>query len=301
MRQEQTKSVFAALIGRPNVGKSSLLNQLVGERVAIVTPKPQTTRTRITGILTRGATQFVFLDTPGVHQPRTKLGERMMQTASDSVAEVDVSVMVFEPYGPLTESEQKMVGALRAQKAPALAVINKTDTLKQKKDLAERASFLERLGVFETVLGVSAAAGTGCDALLEQLERYAVESPHYFPEDAYTDLPEKALVAEILREKLLLNLRDEIPHGAAVTVERFHERSDGGLIDIDIIIYCEKKSHKGMIIGREGRMLKKIATEARAACEAFLDSRVNLQCWVKVRDDWRDNEQILNHLGFRKS
>lgn len=297
---EQTKSVFAALVGRPNVGKSSLLNRLVGEKVAIVTAKPQTTRTRITGILTHGAVQLVFLDTPGIHRPRTKLGERMKKTAADCMAEVDVTIMLFEPYGTLTESEQDMLESLRAQKTPALAVINKQDTLKNAADFAARAAFLKGLSLFDAVLGVSAAEGTGCDALLAQIERYAVESPHYFPEDAYTDLPEKALVAEILREKLLLNLRDEIPHGTAVTVERFHERPDGALIDIDVNIYCEKKSHKGMIIGREGRMLKEIATEARLACEEFLGTRVNLQCWVKVKDDWRDNEILLNHLGFTK-
>jgi len=297
---EQTKSVFAALVGRPNVGKSSLLNRLVGEKVAIVTAKPQTTRTRITGILTHGAVQLVFLDTPGIHRPRTKLGERMKKTASDCVAEVDVTVMLFEPYGALTESEQEMLASLRAQKTPALAVINKQDTLKGPADLAARTAFLEGLSLFDAILPVSAMDGTGCDVLLTQIEHYAVESPHYFPEDAYTDLPEKALVAEILREKLLLNLRDEIPHGTAVTVERFHERPDGALVDIDVNIYCEKKSHKGMIIGKEGRMLKKIATEARLACEEFLGARVNLQCWVKVKDDWRDNEVLLNHLGFSK-
>lgn len=297
---EQTKSVFAALVGRPNVGKSSLLNRLVGEKVAIVTAKPQTTRTRITGILTRGPVQFVFLDTPGIHRPRTKLGERMKKTTVDCVAEVDVTVMLFEPYGALTESEQEMLEALRMRKSPAVAVINKQDTLKKTEDFAVRKTFLQEMSLFDTVVGVSAAEGTGCDALLDCIAEYAVESPHYFPEDAYTDLPEKALVAEILREKLLLNLRDEIPHGTAVTVERFHERTDGELIDIDVNIYCEKKSHKGMIIGKEGRMLKKIATEARLSCEDFLGARVNLQCWVKVKDDWRDSDALLNHLGFAK-
>ena len=300
MRQGQTKSVFAALVGRPNVGKSSLLNRLVGEKVAIVTAKPQTTRTRITGILTRGAVQYVFLDTPGIHRPRTRLGERMKKTAEDCVAEVDVTVMLFEPYGELTEPEQALLGQLRAQRAPALAVVNKTDTLKKPADLAAREAFLDGLGVFEEVLSVCAADGAGCEALLGAIGRYAAESPHYFPDDAYTDLPEKALVAEGLREKLLLHLRDEIPHGTAVTVERFHERPDGALVDIDVNIYCEKKSHKGMIIGRGGAMLKTIATEARMECEEFLGVRVNLQCWVKVKDDWRDNDFLLNNFGFSK-
>lgn len=300
MRQEQTKSVFAALVGRPNVGKSSLLNRLVGEKVAIVTAKPQTTRTRVTGILTRGAVQYVFLDTPGIHRPRTRLGERMKKTAEDCVAEVDVSVMLFEPYGDLTEPERALMERLRASGAPALAAVNKTDTLKDKADLAARMALLEKTGVFAQALPVCAADGAGCGALLEAIGRYAAESPHYFPDDAYTDLPEKALVAEILREKLLLHLRDEIPHGTAVTVERFHERPDGALVDIDVNIYCEKKSHKGMIIGKGGAMLKAIATETRVECEEFLGVRVNLQCWVKVKDDWRDNEFLLNHLGFGK-
>lgn len=298
--QETTKSVFIALVGRPNVGKSSLLNRLVGEKVAIVTSKPQTTRTRITGILTRGAVQYAFLDTPGIHRPRTRLGERMKKTTADCVAEVDAVVMLFEPYGALTEPEQALVEQLRGRHAPALAVINKTDTLKQPADLAARTAFLEELDVFERVFYTCAADGTGCEALLGAMGEYAAPSPHYFPDDAYTDLPEKALVAEILREKLLLHLRDEIPHGTAVTVERFHERPDGALVDIDVNIYCEKKSHKGMIIGKGGAMLKTIASEARMDCEEFLGVRVNLQCWVKVKDDWRDNDFLLNNFGFQK-
>lgn len=301
--QETTKSVFIALVGRPNVGKSSLLNRLVGEKVAIVTSKPQTTRTRITGILTRGAVQYVFLDTPGIHRPRTRLGERMKKTTADCVAEVDAVVMLFEPYGALTEPEQALVEQLRAGHAPALAVINKTDTLKRPADLAARTAFLEELGVFERVFSTCAADGTGCEALLGAMGEYAAESPHYFPDDAYTDMPEKALVAEILREKLLLHLRDEIPHGTAVTVERFHERPTQGsdaLVDIDVNIYCEKKSHKGMIIGKGGAMLKTIASEARMECEEFLGVRVNLQCWVKVKGDWRDNDFLLNNFGFQK-
>lgn len=296
----ETKSVFVALVGRPNVGKSSLLNQLVGEKVAIVTAKPQTTRTRITGILTRGKTQFVFLDTPGIHQPRTKLGERMTQAVSQSVAEVDAAVMLFEPYGELAGAEEKLVDELRAKGVPALAAVNKLDTLKKDADFAARAAFLRQLGVFEEVLPLCVREGTGCTELLDKLEAYAVESPHYFPDDAYTDLPEKALVAEVVREKMLLYLYDEIPHGTAVTVERFKEREDKDLIDIDVNIYCEKKSHKGIIIGKGGAMLKKIATEARRDCEAFLDARVNLQCWVKIKDDWRDNDFLLNNFGFRQ-
>lgn len=295
-----TKSVFVALVGRPNVGKSSLLNLLVGEKVAIVTSKPQTTRTRITGILTKGPVQYVFLDTPGIHLPRTKLGERMTKAAAESVAEVDVVAMLFEPYGELTEAEQKLVEEIRSRHARAVAVINKTDTLRQKADLAVREEFLKQLGVFETILATSVYEDEGSDELLRVLAGYAEESPHYFPEDAYTDMPEKALVAEVVREKLLLNLRDELPHGCAVVVERFKERPGQDLIDIDVNIYCEKKSHKGMIIGKQGAMLKKIASAARLNCESFLGARVNLQCWVKVKDDWRDNDFLLNNFGFSK-
>lgn len=300
LQQTETKSLFVALIGRPNVGKSSLLNRLVGEKVAIVTSKPQTTRTRITGILTRGAVQYVFLDTPGIHRPRTRLGERMTKAAVQSIAEVDVAVMLFEPYGELTQAEQDLLDDVRAKKVPAIAAVNKTDTLKKEADLAARAEFLRSLELFDDVLALSVREDRGCEELLEKLAQYAVPSPHYFPDDAYTDMPEKALVAECVREKMLLYLRDEIPHGTAVTVERFKERPGGELIDIDINIYCEKKSHKGIIIGKGGQTLKKIASEARAECEEFLGARVNLQCWVKIKDDWRDNDFLLNNFGFQK-
>ena len=270
-----TYSVFVALVGRPNVGKSSLTNRLVGEKVAIVTNKPQTTRTRITGVVTRGAVQYVLLDTPGVHKARTKLGGRMDKTASDSLADVDVTLMLFEPYGELNESEQSLIRALKG-------------------------SELEALGVFSEVRAISVKADEGCESLFDELEQYKVEGPHYFPDDAYTDMPEKALVSEIIREKALLNLRDEIPHGIAVTVERFKERPDKNIIDIDVNIYCERKSHKGMVIGKGGAMLKKIASQARVECEEFLDARVNLQCWVKVKEDWRDSDFLLNDFGFTK-
>lgn len=295
-----TKSLFAAIVGRPNVGKSSLLNALIGEKLAIVTSKPQTTRTRITGVLTRGQTQFVFLDTPGIHQPRTKLGKRMVKTVEETVGDGDVTLMVFEPYGELTEAEADLVREIRASRTPAFAVINKTDCLKKDADLQTRVQFLEALGAFQKILGVSAAEREGLDALLDLLEGCAAPGPHYFPDDAYTDLPEKAIVAELVREKLLLYLRDELPHGTAVSVERFHERENGGLIDIEVTIFCEKKSHKGMVIGKGGAMLKKIASAARADCEDFLGQRVNLQCWVKVKDDWRDNDFYLNNFGFRQ-
>ena len=295
-----TSSVFVAVIGRPNVGKSSLTNLLVGEKVAIVTSKPQTTRTRITGVITRGPLQYVLLDTPGVHKAHNKLGKRMDKTASDSIADVDVSMMLFEPYGALNESEMALVEALQ-RSGPAIAVINKTDLVKDPADLEARKAELKALGVFDEIYTISVRNKEGGEDLFDALRRYAVEGPHYFDDDAYTDMPEKELVAEVIREKALLFMRDEIPHGIAVVVERFKERPGTDLIDIDVNIYCEKESHKGMDIGKGGAMLKKIASAARADCEEFLGCRVNLQCWVKVKSDWRDNEFLLNNFGFKQN
>ena len=295
-----TSSVFVAVIGRPNVGKSSLTNLLVGEKVAIVTSKPQTTRTRITGVITRGPLQYVLLDTPGVHKAHNKLGKRMDKTASDSIADVDVSMMLFEPYGALNESEMVLVEALQ-RSSPAIAVINKTDLVKDPADLEARKAELKALGVFDAIYTISVRNKEGSEELFDALSRYAVEGPHYFDDDAYTDMPEKELVAEVIREKALLFMRDEIPHGIAVVVERFKERPGTDLIDIDVNIYCERESHKGMVIGKGGAMLKKIASAARADCEEFLGCRVNLQCWVKVKSDWRDNEFLLNNFGFKQN
>lgn len=294
-----TASVFVAVIGRPNVGKSSLTNLLVGEKVAIVTSKPQTTRTRITGVVTRGPLQYVLLDTPGVHKAKNKLGKRMDKTASDSLGDVDVSMMLFEPHPGLNESEQALIDALR-RSGPAIAVINKTDLVRDPAELDARRVELEALGVFDQVCAVSVRDRKNCEELFDVLGRYAVEGPHYFDDDAYTDMPEKELVAELIREKALLFMRDEIPHGLAVVVERFKERPGTDLVDIDVNIYCERESHKGMVIGKGGAMLKKIASAARADCEEFLGCRVNLQCWVKVKPDWRDNEFLLNSFGFRQ-
>ena len=295
----QTSSVFVALVGRPNVGKSSLTNTLVGEKVAIVTKKPQTTRSRITGVITKGPVQYVLMDTPGIHTPRNKLDARMTQTAAASVKDVDVTLMLFEPFGEFTEAETTMIEALR-KSGPAIAVINKVDLLKGFAELEARKQQIESLGVFENIYTISAKDGTGCDELLESLTKYGNEGPHYFDDDAFTDMPEKELVAELIREKLLLFMRDEVPHGVAVTVESFKERADKDLIDISVEICCERKSHKGMIIGKGGQMLKKIASAARADCEELLGTQINLQCWVKVREGWRDSERMLDNLGFAK-
>ena len=296
---EMPSSVFVALVGRPNVGKSSLTNYLVGEKVAIVTKKPQTTRSRITGVITKGPVQYVLMDTPGIHAARNKLDARMTQTAAASLKDVDVTMMLFEPAGDLTDSELTMIKALQ-KGGPAIAVINKVDLLDNFAALEARKKQVEEFGCFDHIVTISAKDGTGCDDLFALLKPYGNEGPHYFDDDAFTDMPEKELVAELVREKALLFMREEIPHGIAVVVERFKERPDKDLIDIDVDIYCERKSHKGMIIGKGGQMLKKIASAARMDIEELLGVKVNLQCWVKVREDWRDNEQLLNSLGFAK-
>ena len=297
---EMPSSVFVALVGRPNVGKSSLTNYLVGEKVAIVTKKPQTTRSRITGVITKGPVQYVLMDTPGIHAARNKLDARMTQTAAASLKDVDVTLMLFEPTGEFTESELGMVEALR-KAGPAIAVINKVDLLNDFAALEARKKQVEEFGIFDAIVTVSAKDGTGCEELFPLLKQYANPGPHYFDDDAFTDMPEKELVAEVIREKALLFMRDEIPHGIAVVVERFKERPGTDLIDIDVNIYCERESHKGMVIGKGGAMLKKIASAARADCEEFLGCRVNLQCWVKVKSDWRDNEFLLNNFGFKQN
>ena len=296
---EMPSSVFVALVGRPNVGKSSLTNYLVGEKVAIVTKKPQTTRSRITGVITKGPVQYVLMDTPGIHAARNKLDARMTQTAAASLKDVDVTMMLFEPAGEFTDAELTMVKALQ-KGGPAIAVINKVDLLDSFAALEARKKQLEEFGCFDHIVTISAKDGTGCDDLFAMLKPYGNEGPHYFDDDAFTDMPEKELVAELVREKALLFLREEVPHGIAVVVERFKERPDKNLIDIDVDIYCERKSHKGMIIGKGGQMLKKIASAARMDIEELLGVKVNLQCWVKVREDWRDNELQLNSLGFAK-
>ncbi len=294
---EETSSVFAAVVGRPNVGKSSLTNLLVGEKVAIVTAKPQTTRTRITGIVTKGPVQYVLMDTPGVHPARDKLGQRMDKTSADTLADTDVTMMLFEPYGALNESEKALIGAIHGA---AIAVINKTDIVRAPEDLAARTAELTALGKFAGVYPVSTLKKEGCEELFAVLKTYAQPGPHYFDDDAYTDTPEKQLVAELVREKALLFMRDEVPHGLAVVVESFKERPGQDIVDIQLTIYCERESHKGMVIGKSGAMLKKIASAARVDCEDFLGCKVNLQCWVKVKPDWRDNEFLLNSFGFKQ-
>ena len=298
MEQMETKSAFVAIVGKPNVGKSSLLNALLGEKVAIVTNKPQTTRTRITGVLTEGLVQYVFNDTPGLHKPRTKLSEHMVKTVTESVSEVDVVVLVVEPAGELTPSELELIQSVKQQKLPCILAVNKIDTIADKSRLLQRIEELKALHEFDAVVPISAAHGEGLDDLKQELSYFAVPSVHFFPDDTLTDQPERVIVAEIIREKLLLLMRQEIPHGTAVAIDKMREREDKPIIDIEATIFCEKASHKGMIIGKGGSMLKRIASDARVEIESFLDSKVNLTCWVKVKDDWRNKESLIKSFGL---
>lgn len=296
-----TTSAFVAIVGRPNVGKSSLLNTLVGRKVAIVSDKPQTTRNRIMGVLTRNALQFVFLDTPGTHRPRTRLGDFMVKSIGEAVSGVDAGVLVVEPTAEVRDSERELLAQFRSQKLPVVLVINKIDTVTDKSDLLSCIAAWQQEFDFSAILPLSAQTGEGCDELVAELSRFAFESPHFFPDDAVSDQPEKVIASELLREKMLLFLRDEIPHGIAVVIESLTERETekGAILDVDAYIFCEKESHKGMIIGKKGAMLKRIAGEARTEMEELLDAKVNLQCWVKVKEDWRNRQGLLNGFGYR--
>ncbi len=296
-----TTSAFIAIVGRPNVGKSSLLNTLVGQKVAIVSDKPQTTRNRIMGVLTRDTVQLVFLDTPGTHRPRTRLGDFMVKSIGEAMSGVDVGVLVVEPTATVRDSERELLQKFRAQKLPVVLVINKVDTVEEKASLLTCIDAWRQEGEFAAIVPVSALTGEGTEELLAELSAYTFESPHFFPADAVSDQPEKVLASELLREQMLRSLRDEIPHGIAVVIERMEEReTDRGLIlDIDAEIFCERDTHKGMVIGKRGAMLKQISTAARAEMEAAFDAHVNLQCWVKVKEDWRNRQGLLNGFGYR--
>ncbi len=296
-----SRSAFIAIVGRPNVGKSSLLNAIVGRKVAIVSDKPQTTRTRIMGVLTRNETQLVFLDTPGNHRPRTRLGDFMVQSIGEAVSGVDVGMLVTEPGETPREAELALLEQFKKAGLPAVLVLNKTDLLEDKSALLPCIAAWKEQYDFAAILPVSALTGEGVDELIAVLSGFAFESPHFFPDDAVSDQPERVLAAELIREQMLLLLRQEIPHGIAVAVESMKEREtdSGPILDIDAIIYCERDSHKGMVIGKRGAMLKEIASRARAEMEALFGVRVNLQCWVKVKEDWRNRQGFLGSLGYK--
>ena len=290
------RSAMITICGRPNVGKSTLTNALVGEKIAIVSNKPQTTRNRITAIVQRGETQFVLMDTPGFHKPRTRLGDYMVNVVKESVADVDGVLLLVEPVAAMGPQEEALIERLRATAAPAILVINKIDTI-------DKARLLEVMAVyssaydFDAIIPISAKTGEGLDVLMEEMDKYAVEGPHFFPDDMITDQPERQICAELVREKLLICLDKEIPHGTAVEVTKFSER-DNGIIDLEVTIYCEKESHKGIIIGKRGAMLKKIGELARTDIEEFMGTKVFLQTWVKVKENWRDSTVQLRNFGF---
>lgn len=293
-----SKSAFIAIVGKPNVGKSSLLNLLLGEKIAIVTNKPQTTRTRITGVLTQDEVQYVFIDTPGFHKPKTKLSNSMVRAVHSSLKDVDAAMLVIEPTGKLTEAEMSLIESIKTQKLYSILIINKTDTVQDKELIAKRIIELTELCPFNAVIPISVLRKDGIKDVFKELYAAAVDSEHFFPDDTLTDQPERVIAAEIIREKILLNLHQEIPHGTAVLIEKMREREDKPIIDIDAMIYCEKSSHKGMIIGKGGAVLKRIASTAREDLETFLDVKVNLQCWVKVREDWRNSDSMIRNFGL---
>ena len=291
-----TKTAMITICGRPNVGKSTLTNALVGEKVAIVSAKPQTTRNRITALVERGETQFVLLDTPGFHRPRTKLGDYMVNVVKESVADVDGVLLLVEPIPSVGEQEEALITRIEEQKLPALLVINKIDTVEKEELLKVIAAYAARHD-FQAIVPVSARNGDGLDELLDEMDAFAEEGPHLFPDDMITDQPERQICAELIREKLLRCLEKEIPHGTAVEITRFSER-ENGIIDIEATIYCEKESHKGIIIGKKGSMLKKVGELARTDMERFLGAKVNLQTWVKVKESWRDSLAQLRNFGY---
>ncbi len=292
----KTKSAMITIAGRPNMGKSTLTNYLVGEKIAIVSNKPQTTRNRICGIVTREETQFVFVDTPGYHRSRTKLGDYMVNVARESIADVDATILVVEPIASIGAQEEGLMEKIKGSHCPAILAINKIDTIEKDK-LLEVIAVYSQTNLFDAIIPISAKTGDGVEELLNYCEKYAQESPFLFPEDLTTDQPERQVMAEIIREKLLWCLDKEIPHGTAVEITTFSER-DSGVIDIDATIYCEKASHKGIIIGKQGAMLKKISSMARQDCEKFMGTKVYLTTWVKVKENWRDSDFMVRNFGY---
>ena len=292
----KNKSAMITIAGRPNVGKSTLTNAIVGEKITIVSHKPQTTRNRICAIVNRKDCQLVFVDTPGFHKPRTKLGDYMVNVVKSSIADVDAVLLMVEPIANVGIQEKELISQIKAADVPCILVINKIDTVEKESLLSVIAAYQDEMD-FEAVIPVSAKWHDGVAELLTECEKFAVEGPLFFPEDMVTDQPEKQVMAEIIREKLLWNLEREIPHGTAVEITKFSERDDG-IIDLEATIYCEKPSHKGIIIGKNGQMLKKISTMAREDCEKFMGTKVYLQTWVKVKENWRDSQYLIGNFGY---
>lgn len=292
------KSAFIAIIGRPNVGKSSILNKLLGQKVAIVSSKPQTTRTRIMGVLTEGKDQLVFLDTPGMHKPKNSLGDYMVRSINESVAGVDACLLVTEAGQEIRENEKMLIEKVKKLDLPCVLAINKTDTINDKEVILEQIIKYSKKMDFDAIVPVSAETGSKLDELKDELKKFTSEGGHFFPDDTLTDQPEKVLAAEMIREKILRLTEKEIPHGTAVVIERMKMRDDKNLMDIDATIYCERDTHKGILIGKKGAMLKKISTYARQDMENFFGCKVNLKTWIKVKEDWRNKENLMRSFGF---
>lgn len=301
MEKTCKKAAFVAIVGVPNVGKSSILNMMLGQKISIVSAKPQTTRTRIMGILTESETQLVFIDTPGVHNPKTQLGKYMEKSIRKSIADVDACMLVVDAQKDISDREITLMEKFKNLDIPAILAINKIDLLKDKSLLMEKIQKFSKSFNFSAIVPISAKTGYGMGDLKQELKNLALEGEHFFADDELTDQPERAIVSEIIREKLLNLLEKEVPHGIAVSVEKMKEREDGKeIIDIDATIYCEKDTHKGIIIGKKGSMLRKIGSSAREDIERFLDIKVNLQLWIKVKEDWRNREGLLKNFGFNQ-
>jgi len=299
------KTAFTAIVGRPNVGKSTLLNAILGEKVSIISKKPQTTRNKITGILTKNNTQYVFFDTPGLHLPKSLLGRYMAKSAKSVIGDVDVVVLMIEPVARIGEAEKEVLEKTKSNQTPVILVINKVDTI-AKENILEVIQVYSREYEFSAILPISALNNDGVDLVLEEIGKYLVESEFFFPENMITDQPERQIAAELIREKTLRLLMDEIPHGIGVSIEEYTVKKAGGgqksknLISIRAEIFCEKESHKRIIIGKNGEMIKKIGTYAREDLETFLDAKIYLDLWVKVKKDWRDKQSILSNLGYNE-
>ncbi|HOC34240.1 MAG TPA: GTPase Era [Ruminococcus flavefaciens] len=293
-----SRTAFVTIAGRTNAGKSSLLNAIVGEKIASVSSKPQTTRTRITGIRNIDDVQLVFFDTPGLHKPANKLSEHMLNTVRESVSDIDAVVFVMDCTKKINQQELDLLKSMNSSKMPVILVLNKIDLLKNKDELAPVIADLTSKINFQAVIPVSVTENSGIDIVIQEIINLSEESVHYFPDDMITDQPEKVLAAEMIREKLLMLLNDEVPHGIAVGVEEMSEREDKDILDISAVIYCEKESHKGIVIGKGGAMLKKASTAARMELEDFFQIKVNLKCWVKVKEDWRNREGLIRSFGL---
>lgn len=290
-------SGFVSLIGRPNVGKSTLMNLLIGEKISIISSKPQTTRNKIQTILTTDTMQVIFVDTPGIHKSKSKLGDYMVKSAETSLNDVDIVLYLIEPYEKIKDSDKAILERLKKVETPVFLVINKIDTI-DKPELLKVIENYSKEYNFAEIIPLSALKGKNQETLLENIEKYLPEGPKYFPEDMITDQPEKQIVSEIIREKALYLLQDEIPHGIAVEITSMKHRKDKDIMDIEATIYCERDSHKGIIIGKQGSMLKKIGSKARRDIQRFLSSQINLQIWIKVKKDWRDSDFLLRNFGY---